>query len=49
MKNFLRSFLPLLKKIKKYKIEIFLLGTSFFIAIFSLILYKKKKPGKKQN
>jgi len=47
MKNFLRSFLPILKKIKKYKIEIFLLGASFFIAIFSLILYQKEKAWEK--
>lgn len=47
MKNFLRSFLPVLKKIKKYKIEIFLLGTSFFIAIFSLILYQKENAEEK--
>jgi competence protein ComEA len=47
MKNFLRSFLPVLKKIKKYKIEIFLLGAAFFIAIFSLILYQKEKAGEK--
>jgi competence protein ComEA len=47
MKNFLRSFLPVLKKIKKYKIEIFLLGASFFIAIFSLILYQKEKAWEK--
>jgi competence protein ComEA len=49
MKNFLRSFLPVLKKIKKYKIEIFLLGASFFIAIFSLILYQKEKAGEKEE
>jgi competence protein ComEA len=49
MKNFLRSFLPVLKKIKKYKIEIFLLGASFFIAIFSLILYQKEKAEEKKE
>lgn len=49
MKNFLRSFLPVLKKIKKYKIEIFLLGASFFIAIFSLILYQKEKAWEKEE
>jgi len=47
MKNFFRSFLPVLKKIKKYKIEIFLLGASFFIAIFSLILYQKENAEEK--
>jgi competence protein ComEA len=49
MKNFLRSFLPVLKKIKKYKIEIFLLSASFFIAIFSLILYQKEKAWEKEE
>jgi competence protein ComEA len=49
MKDFLRSFLPVLKKIKKYKIEIFLLGAAFFIAIFSLILYQKEKAGEKEE
>jgi len=47
MKDFLRSFLPFFKKIKKYKIEIFLIVTAFFIAIFSLILYQKEKNEEK--
>jgi len=47
MKNFIRSFFPFLKKVKKYKIEIFLILTAFFIAVFSLFLYQKEKEDEK--
>jgi len=43
MKNFIRSFLPFIKKIKKYKIEILLITIALFITFFSFILYQKEK------
>lgn len=39
MNGFLSSFKPILKKLKKFRIELFLLVTAFFIAIISLALY----------
>lgn len=39
MNGFFKSFEPILKKLKKFKIEIFLLVIAFFIAIISLVFY----------
>lgn len=39
MNGFLQSFGPILKKLHKFKIEIFILTAAFFIAMISLILY----------
>ena len=46
MKEFIRSFSPFLKKLKKfkrYRLEIFLLSLAFIITIISLILYQKNE------
>lgn len=39
MNGFFKSFEPIVKKLKKFKIELFLLFIAFFIAIISLVLY----------
>ncbi len=39
MNGFFQSFQPLLKKLKKFKVELFLLITAFFIAIISVVVY----------
>lgn len=39
MNGFFKSFEPILKKLKKFRIELFLLVIAFFIAIISLALY----------
>lgn len=41
MKNFFQSFLPIIKRLKKYKIEIFLLFAALIIALISMIIYFK--------
>jgi hypothetical protein len=46
MKEFIRSFSPFLKKLKKFKryqVEVFLLSLAFIITIISLILYQKNE------
>lgn len=37
--GFFGSFRPILKRFTKFKIELFLLGTAFFIAIISAVVY----------
>lgn len=41
MTNFLKSFQPFLKRLKKYSIEIILLTTAFIITVVALIVYVK--------
>jgi competence protein ComEA len=46
MKEFIGSFSPFLKKLKKFKryqVEVFLLSLAFIITIISLILYQKNE------
>ena len=46
MKEFIDSFSPFLKKLKKFKryqVEVFLLSLAFIITIISLILYQKNE------
>lgn len=39
MNGFFKSFQPILKKLGKFKVELFLLVAAFFIAIISAVLY----------